>query len=69
MLGCSIHEVIRRGEQAYKDLGSNANELSEQQMIAAVSAAPILLERPIVVHNNNAAIGRPPENVLSLFSK
>ena len=67
LLDRSIHEVVRRGEQEYKALGVGANKLSEDEMIEAICQSPILLERPIVIHNNRAEVGRPPENVLALF--
>jgi arsenate reductase len=36
-------------------------------LIKAMSANPILIERPIVIHGGGAALGRPPESVLALF--
>ena len=67
-LGCSIHDIMRKGEKVTKDLGIANGELDEDALINAVVDNPILLERPIVVHDGRAAIGRPPEAVLSLFN-
>jgi arsenate reductase len=41
--------------------------LSDDEIVANLAKAPGLLERPIVVHNGRACIGRPPENVLNLL--
>ena len=67
MLNGSIREIIRKGESEYKALGLENSGLSEDQLLTIVSKNPKLLERPIVVHNNKAAIGRPPENVLNII--
>ncbi|MCJ8323579.1 MAG: arsenate reductase (glutaredoxin) [Rhizobiales bacterium] len=65
-LGMSAKDVMRKGEKIYKQLGL-ANEHDEAKLIKAIIANPILLERPIVVKDNNAAIGRPLENIIQLF--
>jgi arsenate reductase len=67
MLNCTIRVVMRKGESEYKNLDLDNPDLSEDQLILAVSENPILLERPIVVNNGKAAIGRPPENVLNII--
>jgi arsenate reductase len=66
-LGVAARAVIRKGEDAYKELGLSNMHFSEQQLIAAIAKHPKLLERPIVVKGSSAIIGRPPENVLALF--
>lgn len=66
-LGVAARAVIRKREDAYKELGLSNTHFSEQQLIAAIAKHPKLLERPIVVKGNSAIIGRPPENVLALF--
>jgi len=60
-------DIIRKGEDAYKELNLSNPELSNEQLIDAIVKAPKLLERPIVVKGNRAIIGRPPENVLTLL--
>ena len=66
-MNCSITDIIRKGEAIYKELDLANQSLSESQMIDIVVQHPILLERPIVVNGDRAAIGRPPENVLSIL--
>ncbi|PHQ79742.1 MAG: arsenate reductase (glutaredoxin) [Thalassobium sp.] len=57
--------MIRRGESLYKDLGlTNADEAT---LLAAMAAHPILIERPILLAKDKAALGRPPENVLTIL--
>ena len=66
-LGVGIREIMRSGEARYKELNAGDPALSEEQLIAMVSENPILLERPIVVNGDRAAVGRPPENVLDIL--
>ncbi|MBW8836221.1 MAG: arsenate reductase (glutaredoxin), partial [Burkholderia sp.] len=49
------------------ELGLSDATLSDAQLYEALAAHPILLQRPIVVRNGRAVIGRPPENVAALF--
>lgn len=65
-LGMSARELIRKGEDQYKELNLNNTELSEEQLINAMANHPKLIERPIVVNADKAIIGRPPENVLEI---
>lgn len=67
MLDLSPRDVMRKGEQAYKDLGLKDKNRSDEELIQAIVDHPILLERPIVVSGGKAVIGRPPENVLDLI--
>jgi len=60
-------DLIRTGENEYKEQGLNNPDLSDEQLIAAMIATPKLIERPIVIANGKAALGRPPENVLSIL--
>ena len=60
-------QLIRKGQSEYKDLGLENEQLSDDQLIAAMIKAPILIERPIVLANGKAAIGRPPESVLAIL--
>jgi arsenate reductase (glutaredoxin) len=68
MLGLNARELIRSKEDDYLKLGLADPSLSEQQLINAMVAHPKLIERPIVVNANKAAIGRPPSNVLTILS-
>ncbi len=67
MLGVSIHDIVRKGEDVYRELGLKDKDLSEQEMLEIVVENPKLLERPIVVSNGKAVVGRPPENVLNII--
>lgn len=67
MLGCAIRDIIRSGEDAYRELNLDDNTLSDDALIDSIAAHPKLLQRPIVIHGKRAAIGRPPENVLAIL--
>ncbi|GAA5442035.1 uncharacterized protein YfgD [Microbulbifer sp. NBRC 101763] len=66
-LGISARDLLRTGEEPYKQLNLKDRDLSEAQLIDAMAQNPILIQRPIVVKGDKAAIGRPPENVLELL--
>lgn len=65
-LGVAARDVVRSGEQAWKDAGLDL-DADEEQIVAAIASAPVILQRPIVVSGERAVIGRPPENVLALL--
>lgn len=65
-LGIKAAQLVRKGEKIYKE-EYKGKELSEAQWIDALLAHPKLIERPIVVHDGQAVIGRPPTNVLELL--
>ncbi|HET6631217.1 MAG TPA: arsenate reductase (glutaredoxin) [Rhodanobacteraceae bacterium] len=60
-------ELMRRNEVAYTELGLDDPSLSRQALIQAMTEHPILIQRPIVLANGKAAIGRPPEAVLAIL--
>ena len=62
----SARNLMRTKEEQYKALNLK-DENSESVLIDAMVNHPKLIERPIVVNNNKAALGRPPENVLSVL--
>ena len=64
-LGIRPWELLRRGEKVFKELGLDKDS-ADKALIEAMSANPILIERPIVIHGGGAALGRPPESVLGL---
>ncbi len=66
-LDMSARQLLRTGEAAYQDLNLANPALDDDALIAAMVAHPILIERPIVVANGKAAIGRPPEAVLAIL--
>jgi arsenate reductase len=67
LLGISARQLLRSGEAIYRELGLADPALDDDALIAAMVAHPILIERPIVVANGKAAIGRPPEAVLAIL--
>lgn len=60
-------QLMRKGEAIFKELGLGDEGVSDEQRIAAMAEHPILIERPIVVSGGKAAIGRPPESVLTIL--
>ena len=66
-LGLEPREAMRKKEEPYKALGLADEKLSRQDLIKAMVENPILIERPIVVANGKARIGRPPESVLDIL--
>ena len=67
-LGKHPLEVMRCHEAPFKAQGlSKSDQRSEAEWCAIMVANPILIERPIVLHNGQAAIGRPPESVLAIL--
>lgn len=65
MLGKGPREILRKKEAA--EAGIDADSMTDSQLIAAMVKNPIIIERPIVVAGKKAALGRPPENVLTLL--
>lgn len=65
MLGLSARELMRTKETIYKELDLK-NENDEEKLIAAMVDNPKLIERPIVIKEGKAVIGRPIENVIEL---
>jgi arsenate reductase len=59
--------LMRRKEAVYRELGLDDPELPEDALIRAMIEHPVLIERPIVVTPEGAALGRPPENVLAIL--
>jgi len=59
-------ELLRKTESAYKEF-IKGKDLTEQQLIKLMVEYPKLIERPIVIKNKKAIIGRPPEKVLELI--
>jgi arsenate reductase len=63
----SAHDLLRSKEEEYTALGLSKTS-SEDEIIAAMVQCPKLMERPVVVVHDKAAVGRPPESVLALFA-
>ncbi|WP_226100105.1 arsenate reductase (glutaredoxin) [Dickeya oryzae] len=63
----SARELMRRKEELYRELNLADDTLTEAQLIEAMVTHPKLIERPIVVANGHAKLGRPPEQVLDIL--
>ena len=67
LLGRSPRELMRKGEAEYREQGLADENLNDEALVAAMAATPKLIERPIVLANGKAAVGRPPESVLEIL--
>lgn len=67
LLHLKPRELMRTKEAVYRENNIGNESLSDQQLIGMMVKHPILIERPIVIHNNKAVIGRPPEKVLEIL--
>ena len=66
MLGIGARELMRTKEEIYKELGLK-DVADEEALIDAMVANPRLIERPIVIKDGKAAIGRPIENIIEIL--
>lgn len=66
MLGIEPHDLLRKGEDAYKTAKLSPKS-SKADVARAIAEQPILLERPVIVVGRRAVIGRPTERVLDLL--
>lgn len=66
-LGMTPRELMRKGEAEYREQSLDNMARSDDDLIKAMLASPKLIERPIVLANGQAAIGRPPESVLDIL--
>lgn len=67
LLGKEPRQLMRRKEAPYAALGLDDPTLGRDALIRAMVENPILIERPIVLANGKAALGRPPEAVLDIL--
>ena len=67
MLGVEPRELMRKEEDEYSALGLADPKRTRAQLVAAIAAHPRLLQRPVVVFDGKAAMGRPPEAVLAIL--
>jgi len=68
-LGFEPRQLLRTGESAYLEAGLDDMSLSRELLIGLMANNPIVIERPIVVVDGKAAVGRPPEKVLSILPR
>lgn len=67
MLSMEPRQLMRAGEAEYKDAGMDNTELTNDELIELMVANPKVIERPIVISNGKAKIGRPPESVFDIL--
>ena len=67
LLNVAPRQLMRAKEDAYAANGLADDGLGEGQLIDAMVGNPVLIERPVVLANGKAALGRPPENVLKIL--
>ena len=67
LLGLGPRQVMRRKEAPYAVLGLDDEDLDDAYLLQAMVDNPILIERPVVVADGKAAVGRPPEKVLAIL--
>ena len=65
-LNMKPEQLLRKGEAVYKEQ-YKGKELTDEEWIQAMVENPVLIERPIVVKDEQAVVGRPPENVLTIL--
>ncbi|WP_282073071.1 arsenate reductase (glutaredoxin) [Polaribacter atrinae] len=66
LLDITPFQLVRKTEKIWKE-NYKGKELSDSEIIKAMVANPKLIERPIIINNNKAVIGRPPENIISII--
>jgi len=66
-LSLEPQDIVRTKEAIYKDLGLSKKNMSRSEWIQILIDHPVLIERPIVISGKKAALGRPPEAVLSIL--
>lgn len=68
LLGMSARDLMRKGEDVYKELKLDNSQLSEADLVQAMVDYPKLIERPIIIRDGKALVARPPEKLLELFA-
>lgn len=66
-LNIQPRELMRKGESEYKENNLSDDSLTRDQLLDALVKFPKLIERPIVISNGKAAIGRPIENIINIL--
>ena len=67
LLGIGARQLLRSGEDVYAELKLDNASLDDDALIEAMATHPRLIERPIVVANGKAVIGRPTEAILQIL--
>jgi arsenate reductase len=67
LLGLEPRELMRSHESEYREQGMDNPDLTREQLIMLMVQYPKVIQRPIVIKDGKAAIGRPPETVLEIL--
>jgi arsenate reductase len=67
LLGVPAAALVRTGERAWQELGLDVAAVDDDELFGLMSDNPVLIQRPIVVAEGRARIGRPPEAVLEIL--
>ena len=67
LLNINPGDLLRKGEAVYKEKNLSKDDLSDDEIITLMLENPILIERPILVSNDEAVVGRPPELIKSML--
>jgi len=67
LLNMKPGDLMRRTESVYGELGLDDENLSDNELVEVMVKNPVLIERPVVVADGKARIGRPPESVLEIL--
>ena len=67
-LSLPASNLVRTNESIFKELNLSIDEMTNDEIASIIQQHPILLQRPIVISGDKAAIGRAPENVLNIIS-
>lgn len=66
-LGMEAVAIMRTGEAPYQQARDDIDAMSEAERFEWLAGNPIVMQRPIVIHGDEARIGRPPESVLDIL--
>ena len=69
MLRIKPRDLLRKSEKEYDKYNLDNNELKDEDIIDIMIKNPILIQRPIIIRNSLAVLGRPPENILKIINK
>jgi arsenate reductase len=67
MLGLEPRELMRTHEKEYTEAGLDNPDLLRAELINVMIEYPCLIERPLIIKNGKATIGRPPERILDIL--
>tara|TARA_A100000164_G_C21287461_1_gene487382 strand:- start:13 stop:297 length:285 start_codon:yes stop_codon:yes gene_type:complete len=69
MLRMKPSDLLRKSEKEYKKYNLGNCRLKDKDIIDIMIKNPVLIQRPIIISNNLAVLGRPPENILQIINK